>query len=148
MFNQKQLENVEYFNYFGSLITDDVKCTCEIKSRAATTKAAFNKKKVPPPPPHQQIVLKFKNVPSEMLYSEHSSVVRGPEIWTLQKVDQKYLESFEVQCWRMMRKINCMNHVKNQEVLQRVRKERNILTYLLTAWSRVLLEKLTSKLCS
>jgi len=46
MINQKQLKNVEYFNYFGSLITDDVKCTCEIKSRVAMTKAAFNKKRV------------------------------------------------------------------------------------------------------
>jgi hypothetical protein len=68
MINKKQLENVEYFNYFGSLITDDVKCTCEIKSRAAMTKAVFNKKKGFV---HQKMRLKFKNVPSEMLHFEH-----------------------------------------------------------------------------
>jgi hypothetical protein len=32
------------FNYLGSLITDDARCTYEIKSRTAMAKAAFNKK--------------------------------------------------------------------------------------------------------
>jgi hypothetical protein len=45
MIDQKQPENVEYFNYFGSMITNDARCTRETKSRIATTKAAFNKKK-------------------------------------------------------------------------------------------------------
>ena len=43
--NQKQLENVEYFNYLGSMITNDARCTREIKSRIAMAKAAFNNKK-------------------------------------------------------------------------------------------------------
>jgi hypothetical protein len=47
---QKQLENVEYFNYLGIMI-NDVRCTREIKFRIAMTKAAFNKKKTF----HQQI---------------------------------------------------------------------------------------------
>jgi hypothetical protein len=42
--DQKQLENVEYFNYLGSMITNDARCTREIKSRIVMTKAAFNKK--------------------------------------------------------------------------------------------------------
>jgi hypothetical protein len=44
MIDQKQLENVEYFNYLGSMITNDARCTHEIKSRLAMAKAAFNKK--------------------------------------------------------------------------------------------------------
>ena len=43
MIDQKQLENVECFKYLGSLLTNDEKCTCEIKSRIAMAKAAFNK---------------------------------------------------------------------------------------------------------
>ena len=35
---------MEYFNYLGSLITNDAKSTHEIKSRIAMAKAAFNKK--------------------------------------------------------------------------------------------------------
>ena len=43
--DQKQLENVKCFKYLGSTLTDDGRCTCEIKSRIAMAKAAFNKKK-------------------------------------------------------------------------------------------------------
>jgi hypothetical protein len=45
MADQKQLENVEYFNYLGRMIANDARCTREIKSRIAMAKAAFNKKK-------------------------------------------------------------------------------------------------------
>jgi hypothetical protein len=43
MIAQKQLENVEYFNYLGSMI-NDTSCTCKIKSRMAMAIATFNKK--------------------------------------------------------------------------------------------------------
>jgi hypothetical protein len=38
MIDQNQLENVEYFNYLGSMITSDARCTREIKSRIAMAK--------------------------------------------------------------------------------------------------------------
>jgi len=40
-----QLENVEFFKYLGSILTNDGKCTCEIKCRISMAKAAFNKKR-------------------------------------------------------------------------------------------------------
>jgi hypothetical protein len=43
--DQKQLENVKCFKYLGGLLTHDGRCICEIKSRIAMAKAAFNKKK-------------------------------------------------------------------------------------------------------
>ena len=43
--DQKQLENVKCFKYLGSILTDDGRCTCEIKSRTAMAKAALNKTK-------------------------------------------------------------------------------------------------------
>jgi hypothetical protein len=45
MINQKQLENVDYFYYLGSMITDEARCTFEIKLRISMAKAAFKKKK-------------------------------------------------------------------------------------------------------
>ena len=45
MIGQKRLENVEYFKYFGDMLTNDGRCTCEFKSRIAMAKAAFNKMK-------------------------------------------------------------------------------------------------------
>jgi hypothetical protein len=46
MIYQKQLENVEYFKYLGGLITDDARCTLEIKAKIVLAKLAFNKKKL------------------------------------------------------------------------------------------------------
>jgi hypothetical protein len=51
----------------------------------------------------------------------------GAETWTLRKVGKKYLESFEIWCRRRMEKIIWINHVRNEEVLHRVKEERKIL---------------------
>ena len=45
MVESKQPENMEYYNYLGSMITNDARCTREIKFRIAMVKAAFNNKK-------------------------------------------------------------------------------------------------------
>jgi hypothetical protein len=51
----------------------------------------------------------------------------GAEIWTLRKVDQKYLGSFEMWCWRRTENISWTDRVRKEEVLLRVKEERNIL---------------------
>jgi len=45
MIDQTQLENVEYFSYWGSIITNVARCTHEIQSRIAMAKVALNKTK-------------------------------------------------------------------------------------------------------
>ena len=45
MIDQEQLEDVECFKYFSSMLKNDGRCTCEIKSRTFMANAAFNKKK-------------------------------------------------------------------------------------------------------
>jgi hypothetical protein len=49
----------------------------------------------------------------------------GAETWTLQSIDQKHLESFEMWCWRRMQKISWTDHVRD-EVLFRIKEQRNI----------------------
>jgi hypothetical protein len=44
MTDQQQLDNVEYFSYFGSMVTNDNRCTLEVKSRIATARATFSSK--------------------------------------------------------------------------------------------------------
>ena len=51
----------------------------------------------------------------------------GAEACTLCKVDQEYLGSFEMWCWRRMEKISWADCVKNEEELHTVKEERNIL---------------------
>jgi len=45
LIDQKPLENVECFKYLGSMLTNDERCTYEIKSMITMAKAAFSKKK-------------------------------------------------------------------------------------------------------
>jgi hypothetical protein len=51
----------------------------------------------------------------------------GAEKWTLRKIDEKCLKSFEMWCWRRTEKISYSNRVRNEEVLHRVKEDRNIL---------------------
>jgi hypothetical protein len=49
------------------------------------------------------------------------------ETQTLGKVDQKYLRSFDIWCWRRIKKITWTDRVRNDEVLHSIQEERNIL---------------------
>jgi hypothetical protein len=93
-----------------------------MKSRIATAKAAFNKKKT-------LFASKLDlNLRKKLVKCYIWSIaLYGSETWTLRKVDQKYLESFEMWFWRRMEKINWTDRVKSEEVLHRVKEERNIL---------------------
>ena len=121
--DQKQLQNVRCFKYLGSMLTDDGRCTCEIKSRIAMAKAAFNKKKKILFTSKLDLNLKKKLVKCYVW----SMALFGAETWTLRATDQKRLESFEMWCWRRMEKISWTDHVRNEEVLLRVNEQRNIL---------------------
>jgi hypothetical protein len=121
MIDKKQWENVEYFNYLGSMLTNDARCAHEIKSRTAMAKAAFNKKKT-------LFTSKLDlNLRKKLVKCYIWSIaLYGAEMWTLRKVDQKYLESFEMWYLRRM-EISWTDRVRNEEVLHRVKEERNIL---------------------
>ena len=87
---QKLLENVECFKYLGSMLTNDGRCTREIKSRIAMAKTAFNKKKT-------LFTSKLDlNLRKKLIKCYiWSMALYGAEIWTLRAADQKYLESFK-----------------------------------------------------
>jgi hypothetical protein len=107
--DQKQLENVEYFNYLGNMITNDARCTCEIKTRIAMAKAAFNKKKTLFA---SKLDLNLrKKLVKCYIWSIACMVLKHG---TLQKVDQKYLECFEMWCWRKMEKASWTDCVGNE----------------------------------
>ena len=93
-----------------------------MKCRIAMTKAAFSKKK---------IIFTSKldlNLRKKLIKCYiWSMAFYGSETWTLRAADQKYLESFEIWCWRRMEKVGWTDHVRNEEVLLRVNEQRNIL---------------------
>jgi hypothetical protein len=110
------------FNYFGSLITNYATCTCEIKARIAMSKATLNKKKLLFT---SKLGLNlWKNLVQFYIWN---IALYAAETWTLQKADEKYLESFEMWCWGRMEKVSWMECVNNEEVLHSVEEEGNIL---------------------
>jgi hypothetical protein len=48
-----------------------------------------------------------------------SVTLYSADTWKLRKVDRKYLESFEVWCWRKTEKIIWTDRVRNEEVLRK-----------------------------
>jgi len=115
MIDQKQLENVEYFSYLGSMITNSARCTGPL----AIAKAAINKKAVFT----SKLDLHLRKKPVKCYI--WSIALYGADTWTLRKVDQKHVEQFEMWCWRMMGKISWTDRVRN-EMLHRVKEERNV----------------------
>ena len=91
--DQKQLENVKYVKYLGSMLTEDGRCTCEIKSRIAMAKAAFKKKK-------KKNLFTSKldlNLRKKLVKCyDWGMALYGAETWTLRATDQKRLESLEM----------------------------------------------------
>jgi len=122
MIDQKQLENLESFTYLGSTLTNDGRCTCEIKSRIAVAKGAVNKKMA-----LFTSTLDLKLRTKLVKCYIWSIVLYGAETWTICAVHHNHLKSFKMWCWRRMERISCTDHVRNVEVLLRVKEQRNIL---------------------
>jgi hypothetical protein len=101
MIDQKQLENVESFKCLGCIVTNDGRCTCEIKCRIAMAKAAFNKNRTLFTST-LDLELRKKLVKCYVW----SIALYSAETWMLRAVDQKHQESFEIWCWRRMEKIS------------------------------------------
>jgi len=77
------------------MITDDARCTQESKSRIAMAKAAFNKARTPCT---RKLDLNFRKKLVTCYFL--ITALFGVETWTLWKVHQKYLESYEMWCGR------------------------------------------------
>ena len=93
MIDQQQLESVECFKYLGNMLTNDGRCTCEIKSRTVMAKAAFHKKKTLFTS-KLDLHLRKKLVKCYIW----SMAMYCAETCTLRAADQKYLERLEM--WR------------------------------------------------
>ena len=80
--------------------------TREIKSRIGFAKAAFNKKTLFA----SRLDLRLRKTLVKCFI--WSIALFGAESWTLRKVDWKYLESYEMWCWKGMGKISWTDHVR------------------------------------
>jgi len=86
----KQLVNVEYSKYLGSIITNDARRISKIKSRTAMPKAVFNLRKNLL---QSKLDLNLRNGQIKCYIWSTASYNAGT--WTLRKVDTKYTENAE-----------------------------------------------------
>jgi len=119
---QHQVEQVEQFKYLGSVITEDGRCSKEIKCRIAIAKQAFTKNK--------------KILCSNMCMSLRVRLVKtlvwsvllyGSETWTMRKEERKRIEAFEMWVWRRMAKVSWTEKKTNEEVLRMTGQNRKLI---------------------
>jgi Reverse transcriptase (RNA-dependent DNA polymerase)/Endonuclease-reverse transcriptase/Domain of unknown function (DUF6451) len=117
------IENVEKFEYLGSLITWDNNCSDEIKRQIgkatgalASLKHIWNSKK-----------MKIENKLKILTTCVFSVLLYAAETWTLKEADKKKLLAFEMKCYRRILKINWKDMIRNEDIRKRISKEETII---------------------
>ena len=124
--NDKSIKQVRRFCYLGSYITEDGRCTEEIKRRICEAKKAFQKMKNIITNSHLSIKTRQRATKTYVW----SVLLHGSEAWTINKPMEKRLEAFEMWCWRRLLKISWTERISNEEVLRRMGSERVLIVKL------------------
>ena len=113
------IENVENFEYLGSLLTWDNNCSEEIKMRIGKATSAmaslrhiWNSKK-----------LKLENKLRILTTCVFSVLLYASKTWTLKEVDRKKLLAFETKYYRRVLGINWQDMVRNEDIRKKISKE-------------------------
>ena len=112
----KTIENVEKFEYLGSLLTWDNNCSEEIKRRInkatgamSSLKHIWNTKKI-------TVKSKLKLLKSCVF----SVLLYAFETWTLKEVETKKLLAFEMKCYRRILRIWWEDRARNSDIRNRI----------------------------
>ena len=116
------IENVEKFEYLGSLLTWHNNCSDEIKRRIgkatgamASLKHIWGNKK-----------LSLDNKLKVLTTCVFSVLLYASETWTLKQTDRKKLLTFEMKCYRRILRINWRDMIRNEDIRRRISKEETI----------------------
>lgn len=112
----QEIEQVKQFKYLGCTLTEDTKCTKQIRSRIAMackrsvqqTQGATN-----------QGIEQRPQGRNNQDGSAWSLLLYGAETWTLKQEDIIRLEACEMWFWRRMMKISWIERITNEEVPRR-----------------------------
>lgn len=121
--NDEKIENVEEFEYLGSLLTWDNNCSKEIKRRInkatgamASMKHMWYSRKLTV---ESKIKLLTTCVFSILLYAS--------ETWTLKETDKQKLLAFEMRCYRRILRIHWMDMVRNIDIRKQIGADETII---------------------
>ena len=136
--NNRELKEVDRFKYFESVLTRDGYCTREIE----IAKEAFNRK--------ISLLTGKLNIELRKKLARcyvWSIALRGSETCTLRTLEQKYLENFEMWCWRRIEKTKWSEKVANEQVLGRIGKKRTLLNNIVHREDNYVIEKVDVSRC-
>ena len=94
----EKLDQVNHFNYLGSLVTSDCRCDREIRRRIVLAKKAFTEKKTILADKKLSIKLRLRLLKCYVW----STLLYGCESWTISSSCRKKLDTLEMWCYRKM----------------------------------------------
>jgi hypothetical protein len=121
------IETVSEFNYLGSHISDDGRCTQEIRRRLILGKQALAA---------LGNILRNK----DLTIATKVRIVRamvfpvatyGSESWVINKHDRERIDSFEIYCWRRLLRIPWTARRTNKSVLEEIRADHSLESQIL-----------------
>uniref|UniRef100_A0A8D8SXR8 Craniofacial development protein 2 n=1 Tax=Cacopsylla melanoneura TaxID=428564 RepID=A0A8D8SXR8_9HEMI len=121
--NNKVVERVKTFTYLGTTLNEDWDHSQEIKCRIEKARSAFN---------NMSKLFKTHNLTVEMKMRLlrcyiFSIMLYGIESWTLTGATTSRLEAFEMWIYRRILRISWMDRITNESVLQRMKKDKEIM---------------------
>ena len=118
------MEQVNSFNYLGSMLTSDGRCEKEIRRRIGMAKTSFNQM--------SPVLIKDRklSIPLKVRLLKcfiWSVLLYGCESWTLSAALTRNIEATEMWFYRRMLRVSYTAHETNISVLQRMGQERQLL---------------------
>ena len=117
------IEQVNSFNYLGSMLTSDGRCEKEIRRRIEIAKTSFNQMSPVLKDRKLSIPLKVRLLKCFIW----SVLLYGCESWTLSAALTRNIETTEMWFYRRMLRVSYTAHGTNISVLQRMGQERQLL---------------------
>ena len=122
--NNQVIEQVDHFNYLGSLVTFEGRCDEEIRRRIILSKYAYNKNKNLLTNSKISIELRKRFLKCYVW----SVLLYGCESWTMGKEEELRILALEMWLYRRMLKIPWTAKKTNEEVLAMAKAEREIIS--------------------
>ncbi|XP_077287784.1 uncharacterized protein LOC143912378 [Arctopsyche grandis] len=122
--NDKNIELVHQYKYLGCWLNDQWDHSQEIKIRIEMARNAFFKMRDLLCNRDFNLDLRMRILHCYVL----SVLLYGVESWTMTQATEKKLAAFEMWCFRRMLRIPWVDRVRNEEVLNRMKRKRELLS--------------------
>src|SRR6476469_4798053 len=118
----QSVEQVSKFRYLGSLISEDGRCSDDVKTRIGMANDAFNKR--------NELLTRSirvdlrKRLVKTLVWPV---VLYECETWTMRKEEINRLNAFEMWVWRRMGKVSWIGKRTNEQVLSSMNEKRSLI---------------------